>query len=104
MQPGHSVPGIATYSEIGAQFGYGQLWTALWMLPPFRRGNTTARSENKELKVFTERTVVQAPRPQVRPPARRAQAVQPEQQGQGVAPVHRPGLGGQSPLRRVMQA
>src|ERR1700745_2267523 len=25
--------GIATYSQTGAQFGYGQLWTALWQLP-----------------------------------------------------------------------
>jgi NRAMP (natural resistance-associated macrophage protein)-like metal ion transporter len=25
--------GIATYSQTGAQFGYGQLWTCLWMLP-----------------------------------------------------------------------
>jgi NRAMP (natural resistance-associated macrophage protein)-like metal ion transporter len=25
--------GIATYSQTGAQFGYTQLWTALWMLP-----------------------------------------------------------------------
>jgi|SRR5579872_786002 len=25
--------GIATYSQTGAQFGYGQLWTAVWMLP-----------------------------------------------------------------------
>jgi len=25
--------GIATYSQTGAQFGYGQLWTALFMLP-----------------------------------------------------------------------
>jgi osmotically-inducible protein OsmY len=25
--------GIATYSQTGAQFGYGQLRTALWMLP-----------------------------------------------------------------------
>lgn len=25
--------GIATYSQAGAQFGYGQLWTALFMLP-----------------------------------------------------------------------
>jgi NRAMP (natural resistance-associated macrophage protein)-like metal ion transporter len=25
--------GIATYSQTGAQFGYGQLWAALWMLP-----------------------------------------------------------------------
>ncbi len=25
--------GIATYSQTGAQFGYDQLWTALWMLP-----------------------------------------------------------------------
>ena len=26
-------PGIATYSQTGVQFGYGQLWTALFMLP-----------------------------------------------------------------------
>lgn len=26
-------PRIATYSQTGAQFGYGQLWTALYMLP-----------------------------------------------------------------------
>src|SRR5258706_2478976 len=25
--------GIATYSQTGVQFGYGQLWTALYMLP-----------------------------------------------------------------------
>ena len=25
--------GIATYSQTGAQFGFGQLWTAFWMLP-----------------------------------------------------------------------
>src|SRR5580692_4012596 len=25
--------GIATYSQTGAQFGYGQFWTALFMLP-----------------------------------------------------------------------
>jgi len=25
--------GIATYSQTGAQFAYGQLWTAFWMLP-----------------------------------------------------------------------
>jgi Mn2+/Fe2+ NRAMP family transporter len=25
--------GIATYSQTGAQFGYGQLRTAFWMLP-----------------------------------------------------------------------
>src|SRR3989338_11350406 len=25
--------GIATYSQTGAQFGYGMLWTALFMLP-----------------------------------------------------------------------
>ncbi len=32
--------GIATYSQTGVQFGYGQLWTALYMLPflaAFRR-------------------------------------------------------------------
>lgn len=25
--------GIATYSQTGAQFGYGMLWTAIFMLP-----------------------------------------------------------------------
>jgi NRAMP (natural resistance-associated macrophage protein)-like metal ion transporter len=25
--------GIATYTQTGAQFGYGQLWTAVWVLP-----------------------------------------------------------------------
>src|SRR5512142_836909 len=25
--------GIATYTQTGAQFGYGQLWTALYLLP-----------------------------------------------------------------------
>src|SRR5471030_1175598 len=25
--------GIATYSQTGAQFGFGQLWTALYLLP-----------------------------------------------------------------------
>ena len=25
--------GIATYSQTGSQFGYSQLWRALWMLP-----------------------------------------------------------------------
>src|SRR6202789_459923 len=25
--------GVAPYSQTGAQFGYGQLWTALWMFP-----------------------------------------------------------------------
>jgi len=25
--------GIATYSQTGAQFGFGQLWTALWQIP-----------------------------------------------------------------------
>ena len=25
--------GIATYSQTGAQFGFGQLWTALYQLP-----------------------------------------------------------------------
>src|SRR6478672_3619845 len=25
--------GIATYTQTGAQFGYGQLWTAVFMLP-----------------------------------------------------------------------
>src|SRR5271168_780296 len=25
--------GIATYSQTGAQFGFGQLWTAFWQIP-----------------------------------------------------------------------
>ena len=25
--------GIATYTQTGAKFGYGQVWTALYMLP-----------------------------------------------------------------------
>jgi Mn2+/Fe2+ NRAMP family transporter len=25
--------GTAAYTQTGAQFGYGQLWTVLWMLP-----------------------------------------------------------------------
>jgi Mn2+/Fe2+ NRAMP family transporter len=31
--------GIATYSQTGAQFGYGQLWTALYMLPLISAGS-----------------------------------------------------------------
>jgi NRAMP (natural resistance-associated macrophage protein)-like metal ion transporter len=50
--------GIATYSQTGAQFGYGQLWTALWMLPMLtavqeacgRIGNTTGQGLAAVLK------------------------------------------------------
>src|SRR5579862_7148323 len=61
--------GIATYSQTGAQFGYGQLWTALWMLPMLtavqeacgRIGNVTgqglaavikARYNNRALRII----------------------------------------------------
>src|ERR1035437_11150904 len=30
---GYDPSGIATYSQTGAQFGYGQLWTVLLLLP-----------------------------------------------------------------------
>jgi NRAMP (natural resistance-associated macrophage protein)-like metal ion transporter len=50
--------GIATYSQTGAQFGYGQLWTALWMLPMLtavqeacgRIGNVTGQGLASVLK------------------------------------------------------
>jgi NRAMP (natural resistance-associated macrophage protein)-like metal ion transporter len=50
--------GIATYSQTGAQFGYGQLWTALWMLPLVagvqeacgRIGNITGQGLSSNIK------------------------------------------------------
>jgi Mn2+/Fe2+ NRAMP family transporter len=50
--------GIATYSQTGAQFGYGQLWTALWMLPLVagvqeacgRIGNVTGQGLSRNIK------------------------------------------------------
>jgi NRAMP (natural resistance-associated macrophage protein)-like metal ion transporter len=50
--------GIATYSQTGAQFGYGQLWTALWMLPLVtgvqeacgRIGNVTGKGLARNIK------------------------------------------------------
>ncbi len=50
--------GIATYSQTGAQFGYGQLWTALWMLPLItgvqeacgRIGNVTGHGLARNIK------------------------------------------------------
>jgi NRAMP (natural resistance-associated macrophage protein)-like metal ion transporter len=50
--------GIATYSQTGAQFGYGQLWTALWMLPLVtgvqeacgRIGNATGQGLARNIK------------------------------------------------------
>jgi len=50
--------GIATYSRTGAQFGYGQLWTALWMLPLVtgvqeacgRIGNVTGQGLSRNIK------------------------------------------------------
>jgi len=50
--------GIATYSQTGAQFGYGQLWTALWMLPLVtgvqeacgRIGNITGQGLSRNIK------------------------------------------------------
>jgi NRAMP (natural resistance-associated macrophage protein)-like metal ion transporter len=50
--------GIATYSQTGAQYGYGQLWTALWMLPLVtgvqeacgRIGNVTGKGLARNIK------------------------------------------------------
>ena len=50
--------GIATYSQTGAQFGYGQLWTCLWMLPMMtavqeacgRIGNVTGKGLSRNIK------------------------------------------------------
>jgi NRAMP (natural resistance-associated macrophage protein)-like metal ion transporter len=50
--------GIATYSQTGAQFGYGQLWTAVWMLPLVmgvqeacgRIGNITGKGLSANIK------------------------------------------------------
>ncbi len=50
--------GIATYSQTGAQFGYGQLWTAAWMLPLVtgvqeacgRIGNVTGQGLARNIK------------------------------------------------------
>ena len=50
--------GIATYTQTGAQFGYGQLWTALWMLPLVtgvqeacgRIGNITGKGLARNIK------------------------------------------------------
>jgi NRAMP (natural resistance-associated macrophage protein)-like metal ion transporter len=50
--------GIATYSQTGAQFGYGQLWTSVWMLPLMtgvqeacgRIGNVTGKGLARNIK------------------------------------------------------
>ena len=50
--------GIATYSQTGAQYGYGQLWTAFWMLPLVtavqeacgRIGNVTGQGLARNIK------------------------------------------------------
>ena len=50
--------GIATYSQTGAQFGYSQLWTAVWMLPLVigvqeacgRIGNITGKGLARNIK------------------------------------------------------
>ena len=55
---GDDPSGIATYSQAGAQFGYGQLWTAVWMLPLVtavqeacgRIGNVTGEGLAKNIK------------------------------------------------------
>jgi NRAMP (natural resistance-associated macrophage protein)-like metal ion transporter len=58
--------GIATYSQTGAQFGYGQLWTALWMLPLVtgvqeacgRIGNITGQGLARNIKEgYSRRTL-----------------------------------------------
>jgi NRAMP (natural resistance-associated macrophage protein)-like metal ion transporter len=58
--------GIATYSQTGAQFGYGQLWTALWMLPLMtavqescaRIGLVTGKGITRIVKECYSRTVL----------------------------------------------
>ena len=50
--------GIATYSQTGAQFGYGQLWTAFWLSPLLiavqeacgRIGNVTGEGLARNIK------------------------------------------------------
>ena len=58
--------GIATYTQTGAQFGYGQLWTALWMLPLVtgvqeacaRIGNITGKGLARNIKdLYSLRTL-----------------------------------------------
>ena len=58
--------GIATYTQTGAQFGYGQLWTALWMLPLVtgvqeacgRIGNITGKGLARNIKeMYSLRTL-----------------------------------------------
>lgn len=58
--------GIATYSQTGAQFGYGQLWTALYMLPFMmgvqeacaRIGMVTGKGITANLKTYYNPKVV----------------------------------------------
>lgn len=58
--------GIATYSQTGAQFGYGQLWTALYMLPFMtavqeacaRIGLVTGKGVSAVVKANYSRTVL----------------------------------------------
>src|ERR1700760_1699374 len=58
--------GIATYSQTGAQFGYGQLWTALYMLPFMmavqeacgRIGLVTGKGITALVKVHYSKTVL----------------------------------------------
>jgi NRAMP (natural resistance-associated macrophage protein)-like metal ion transporter len=60
--------GIATYSQTGAQFGYGQLWTALYMLPFMtavqeacaRIGLVTGKGIAAVVKTHYSRTVLYA--------------------------------------------
>jgi NRAMP (natural resistance-associated macrophage protein)-like metal ion transporter len=58
--------GIATYSQTGAQFGYGQLWTAVFMLPLIvaiqeacaRIGQVTGKGIVSVVKSHYSRTIV----------------------------------------------
>lgn len=58
--------GIATYSQTGAQFGYGQLWTAVFMLPLMvaiqeacaRIGQVTGKGIVAVVKSHYSRTIV----------------------------------------------
>ncbi len=56
--PDDDPSGIATYSQTGAQFGYGQLWTAFWLSPLLigvqeacgRIGNITGQGLARNIK------------------------------------------------------
>src|ERR1700732_4525850 len=58
--------GIATYSQTGAQFGYGQLWTAMFVLPLLiaiqeacgRIGAVTGKGITAVIKQYYNKTIL----------------------------------------------